>query len=252
MGNTTEERVLDNHDVDTTDNLRLQEVLRGYRVITIPPKHPMRKQLNKETLRIYDRSIMFIATIGDKAYKDKRDALLKDGASMTRDEVMHDLVKRKVWGPEKEDMIESIRKSIEIKSEDRDAAISRRKNCKENSKQYKELDDEVTKLMIEINDLLDDLYQLVNMQTLFFRDTIELNSQVEQRLGWLAGAVCYDEGDEPYDPDKRVWKSVSELHDSRFMRSSDLAWLMAEADSFWRVSEQETESFFDELPADQI
>lgn len=246
-----EERELNNESAQIDDNLRLEEVLRGYRVIDIPPKHPLRQRLGIEKLRIYDRTIMAISRMGDHAYAIERDRLLSEGGLYTESEMLGILKKRGVWDEDKEKMIETLRENITLKIEDREVLLTNRMNAKEGTAKYKKIDEEISQMNDDIEGFYSDLGELISLKTRFFRDTVEMQAQIKQRIGWLSGAICRDEGDDVYDPGKRIWKTLEELDSSHYMRHTDLTWLLAEAETFWNVAEQESESFFDESPVDQ-
>jgi len=222
------------------DNEKMDEVFKGYRVLYLGEDNFIRRKFGVDSIRIYDKNILKISKYGDNEFVRERNRLLRDGDYVTYKEQMEILKKRGLWSEDHENRIEILRKKADELIEEKDALISKIDNGDKNaSAAVENIKDEITKTHNE-------LLELLTFQINFFGDTIEMKAQTKQQMGWMVSAICRNEGDDKYDENKRLWKSVEELEED--MKKQDFVNILNECNSFWDLMEGKNESFFAESP----
>ena len=228
----------------TEDNKRLQEVLRNYRILYLDKDNFIRKLFNIESIRIYDKSLLKISKYGDNEFTRERNRLLRDGDFLTYKEQMDILKKRGIWSEENENRIDQLRHQADEFIEEKDALLTKLDNGDQSvKKRLNKIKDEIVKIHNE-------LLELLGFQVNFFRDTIEMRAQIKQQMGWMVSAVCRNDGEDKYNENKRLFKSVEDLEEH--LNESDFVSLLNECNSYWSLMEGKQESFFAESPEELI
>jgi len=246
-------------EIEIKDNAKLDEILRGYRVLYFDKENFIAKEFGISSIRIYDKSNLSISRYGDDLFTRTRNKLIKDPEMLTQKEQLKILADRGLWGEEQEkELTELRRKAQEIvdqKSEIESLIAELDEKDKNKEQKHKKYNDKLEKVAQEWIDVYSKYMEVVALNDNFFGDTIEAQAEIAQRKGWLVSSVCKhldDEGkpfDDTYNPDFRLWKSVEELE--KDIQDKHLVSLMTECMSYWQ-SKEEGESFFVESPEDLI
>jgi hypothetical protein len=231
--------------IDAEDNVRLLEMNRGYRVAPFGKDHFLARRHKINSIRIYDRSVLALSRYGDELLTRTRNRLMKDPDQLTYDEQLRILTERGLWSEEREREMVDVRNRAREIQEDRNKILSKIKTAT-----TKKEADKLKKKEEEIVDLFKDIYikyfELTNLNMVYFSDTIEVQAETAQRKGWIVSCVCLDKGEDAYNPDNRVWKSVEDLE--KDLTIENLQSLINECVMFWEFSGTGGESFFDESP----
>lgn len=244
-----ERKLRDKEKANTaTDNIFLEEVLRGFRILYLNENHFLKKLFNIDSIRIYDKSMLSVSKYGDMEFTRERGRLMDDPTYKTQEEQLALLKKRGIWSEDHDKKMNDLRIEVDELIRERNVLFERiEKAEKANKKKEKEkavMDSEA--LAVRMEKLHKELMEMTNTYTMFFRDTIELRSQMVQYMGWVVSAVCKDEGDEKYDPSKTLWKDIASLEMD--LKDNDFTLLLNECADFWNSSQPESESFFAESP----
>jgi len=233
------------HAIHTEDNLRLEESLRGYRVLYLSDKNFIKKLFNINSIRIYDKTFLNISRYGDEEFTKERNRLIRNGDYLTYAEQMKILKDRGVWSEDHEDEIAKLKEESENILEEKDRLFSKIANAEseDDAAGYRENAEELAK---EISKIHDRLLELLNVQVTYFRDTIEMRAQMRQQLGWIVSSVCRDDGQAKYDNSKTLWKSIEDIESD--LNQIDITQLLNECTDFWNALSRDSESFFGESP----
>ncbi|MHA1952329.1 MAG: hypothetical protein ACW96U_00065 [Candidatus Heimdallarchaeaceae archaeon] len=236
------------------DNVRLEEVVRGYRVLLFKEDHFLSRRFNIESIRIYDKSVLALSKYGDELFTRTRNRLMKDEEMLTYSEQMEILKGRNLWDDAKEAELLELREKARDIQEDRDKILSKISDPEE--KGTTGLRKEEKKLMDFYKELYIKYAEMTNMNLMYFQDTIEMQAQFAQQKGWICTCICFnvdDKGKElpdKYDPDKRLWKNIKELEND--LRDQNLEALIHECIMFWNFSGSGGDSFFAGSPEELI
>lgn len=228
------------------DNIKLQEMLRGYRISYFHTDHFLARQYNINSIRIYDKSVLALSRYGDEQLTLTRNRLMKNPDYLTYEEQMRILEERGLWDDEREKELLDLRNSAREMQKDRDKILTKlqESKSKEITAKYKKEEEKLIKLFQET---YIKYAELTNLNLQYFQDTVEMQAQTAQRKGWIVSAVCFDKEDE-YNLDNRIWKSVEDLE--KDLRIENLEALINECTIFWEFSGTESDSFFAESPGE--
>lgn len=215
-----------------SDNSRLSELLRGYRVLRFDDKNFLFRKFKVNSVRIYDRSIFSVARYGDELFTITKNKLLRDEKYLSYEENMNLLKKRGLWDENKDAQLRELKNKAFQILQDRDKEASSEKKKKKNENEF----------MSEFVKLYNDYYDLATQHTNYFKDTIEMSAQIEQSKGWMVSSICYDDGPDAYDSSKCLWKDVDQFDAD--MRNDLFASLVKECNDFWDFTGRGNESFF--------
>lgn len=245
--------VIETHEkeaVTAEDNAKLQEMLRGYRVVYFHTDHFLARRHKISSIRIYDKSVLALSRYGDEMLTRTRNRLMKDPDMLTYEEQMRILGERGLWDDEKEkDLLDLRNKSREMQ-EDRDKILSKLQSArtKETKEKYKKEEMGLVKLFQEV---YIKYAELTNLNLQYFQDTIEMQAQTAQRKGHTVSCVCADKKEDvQYNPDSRIWKSVEELE--KDLNIENLEAILNECVIFWEFSGKAGDSFFVASPEELI
>lgn len=223
------------------DNIRLDEIVRGYRVLYFNKDHFLARQFKIDSIRIYDKAILQISKYGDELFTRTKNRLSKDPDMLTYNEQMRILIERGLWDEQKEKELNELRKKSSEAAQNRSKKISQFQNSK-NKNDQKEIEN-----LTELYENLFERYsELAAIEYVFLMDTIEIQAQTEQRKGWLVSAITRNEGEDAYDPDKRLWKNVNDLE--KTLKRSNIISLIQECVNYWDLESLGGDSFFAESP----
>ncbi len=234
------------------DNLLLEEVLRGYRIVFLSEDNFIRKLFDIDSIRIYDKTLLNVGRYGDQMFTKERNRLLKDPEYLTHAEQKKILKERGIWSDEEERKMNDMRAEIDEMILERDVLFERIEKAEQKKdkaaektarKNLEELGKRMSKIHME-------LLELTDIYVTYFRDTIEMRAKLKQHMGWIVSAVCRNEGDDEYDETKRLWKDVESIE--KDLDDMKLSALLNECNSFWNVEKPEDQSFFVESPDEQI
>jgi hypothetical protein len=232
--------------VTAEDNIKLQEMLCGYRVVYFNEDHFLAHRHKISSIRIYDKSVLALSRYGDEMLTRTRNRLMKDPDMLTYEEQMRLLEERGLWDDEKEKDLLDLRNKAREMQEDRDKILSKLQSArtKETKEKYKKEEMGLVKLFQEV---YIKYAELTNLNLQYFQDTIEIQSQTAQRKGHTVSCVCFNkEEDKEYNPDSRIWKSVEVLE--KDLKIENLESLINECTLFWEFNGTEGNSFFAESP----
>jgi hypothetical protein len=241
--------VVETHEkeaVTAEDNAKLEEMLRGYRVVYFNEDHFLARRHKISSIRIYDKSVLALSRYGDEMLTRTRNRLMKDPDMLTYEEQMRYLEERGLWDDEKEKDLFDLRNKAREMQEDRDKILSKLQSArtKETKEKYKKEEMDLVKLFQEVYIKYAELTQL-NLQ--YFQDTIEMQAQTAQRKGHTVSCVCADKKEDvEYNPDSRIWKSVEALE--KDLSIENLEAILNECVMFWEFSGKVGDSFFAESP----
>jgi len=241
--------VVESHEkeaVTAEDNIKLQEMLRGYRVVYFNKDHFLARRHKIKSIRIYDRSVLVLSRYGDEMLTRTRNRLMKDSDMLTYEEQMRYLEERGLWDDEKEKDLLDLRNKAREMQEDREKLLSKLQSAKtkETKEKYKKEEMELVKLF---QDVYIKYAELTNLNLQYFQDTIEMQAQTAQRKGHIVSCVCVDkEEDKQYNPDSRIWDSVETLE--KDLNKENLEAILNECTMFWEFSGKVGDSFFAESP----
>lgn len=231
--------------IATEDNVRLDEVLRGYRVLYLSEKNFIKRTYGIDSIRIYDKSLIRISKYGDEAFTRERNRLIRDGGYLTYKEQMKELKNRGIWSEKEERQLMDMRAEAREVQEDYEKLLGKIADA-DGEKVSKQLEKESKEMHERMAKLHTDLMNLAATQINYFRDTIEMKAQFQQQLGWVVSSVCKNEGEDKYDPEKRIWNSIEALEDE--LNDNDLSSIISECVTYWDMAGMEAESFFAESP----
>lgn len=232
-----------NEEVRIKDTEKIDDIVRKYTIIDLPPNH----FLGLDKIRIYDNSIYYIRTAGDKAFSSTKWELLREGTVPTMEQARAIYAESGDWTEEHEKRFEEIRQRADKLNEKRDYIIAKRDSApdKDKKKFQKQLDD-FDKNPGNIKVFTEWMDMLVLYSSLFM-DTIEWQARERRQIVWLVYSICKDEGDDEYSEDKRVWKSLEEFE--KIMTQEDIKFLLQKAQEFWEVRKGTGEiPFFGDTP----
>lgn len=241
--------VVETHEkeaVAAEDNIKLQEMLRGYRVVYFKEDHFLARRHNIKSIRIYDKSVLALSRYGDEMLTRTRNRLMKDPEMLTYEEQMRILEERGLWDDEREKELLDLRNKAREMQEDREKILSKlqESKTKETTAKYKKEEEKLVKLF---QDVYIKYAELTNINLQYFQDTIEMQSQTAQRKGWTVSSVCFNkEEDVEYNPDSKIWGSVGELE--KDLNIENLEAILNECTMFWEFSGTGGDSFFAESP----
>jgi hypothetical protein len=230
--------------VEIEDNLRLLELTRGYRILMFKEDHFLARLFKIDSIRIYDKSILALSRYGDEMFTRTRNRLMKDGEFLTYQEQMGYLKERGLWSEEREKELMDLRKRASEITEKRSEKMSDLDNA-DSEKVTEKLRKEIEEIGQYWVDVYKQYSELVNINYLYFSDTIEMQAETAQRKAWIVSCVTKNEGDDKYDPNKRLWKDIEELDSN--MRKEDMTSLIQECVLYWDIN-YGGESFFAESP----
>ena len=244
-------------EIEVKDNAKLEEVLRGYRILYFDEKHFLAKEFKINSIRIYDKSILSISRYGDELFTRTKNKLQKDPNMLTHKEQLDILTQRGLWSKEREEELSDLRKRagdiLGEKGEVESLMAELDGAKKKSSEKSKKLQERLQKIGNEWIEVYSQYMEVVALNDNYFSDTIESQAEVAQRKGWMVSAVCkHLNGDEKplldeYNSENCLWKTVEdfEVH----MRENNLIAIMSECMNYWEARD-EGESFFVESPED--
>jgi len=234
-------------EIEVKDNAKLEEVLRGYRILYF--------EIN--SIRIYDKSVLSISRYGDELFTRTKNKLQKDPDMLTHKEQLDILTERGLWSKEREEELTNLRKRagdiINEKGEIESIISELGEEKKKDSVKSKKLQEKLEKVGNEWIDVYSQYMEVVALNDNYFSDTIESQAEIAQRKGWLVSTVCKNLNDDnkplpdEYNSEKCLWETVDQLE--VHMRDNNLIAIMSECMSYWEAR-TEGESFFVESPED--
>lgn len=244
-------------EIEVKDNAKLEEVLRGYRILYFDEKHFLAKQFKINSIRIYDKSVLSISRYGDEMFTRTKNKLQKDSNMLTQQEQLRILTERGLWSTEREEELVALRQQaqniIEEKSDVESLISELSGEKKKDSDKSKKLQVRLEKIGKEWIDVYSKYMEVVALNDTYFRDTIESQAETSQRKGWIVSCVCkHLNGDdkplpEGYDSETCLWKNIEDFE--KYMKGDGLVSMMTECMDYWE-SRDEGESFFVESPED--
>jgi len=241
----------DSEKADTAkDDIMLQEVLRGYRIAYLNDDHFIKRLFNIDSIRIYDKTILAIANYGNNEFVKARGRLLRDPDYITKEEQLKILEDRGIWSKQHDSKMSDLSLEVDELINERNILFEKIEKAEKAKKKkvVADLTNEVDALAVRMKALHEELINMTETYTMFFKDTIELKAQMKQYMGWIASAVCRNEGDDTYDDSKRLWRTVEDIE--KDLSDNNFTLLLSEAADFWNSDSSEAESFFAESPAD--
>jgi len=233
--------------IQAEDNIRMDELLRGYRVLYLNKEHFLTKLFQISSIRIYDKSLLRVSKYGDQEFTRERNRSIRDGDYLTYKEQMKALKDRDVWSEEHEARLYELKDEADELIKKKDKLFSKIKATKDTALIGK-LNKEVNKLGDDSVETHNNLLDMLAIQINYFKDTIEMRAQMRQQMGWIVSAVCENDGDDKYNSDKTLWKNVEDLED--VLKDADLSVLLSECTDYWNVASVDSQSFFGESPED--
>jgi hypothetical protein len=227
--------------VEAEDNVKLDEISRGYRVLLFNNDHFLARLFKINSIRIYDKSVMSISRYGDELYTRTRNRLMKDPDVLTYDEQLRYLSQRGLWSDDHEERLGNLRLRVAEINEDKDTLMSKisASSSKNTSKKAKDALDKSVKVY---TDLFQEYSDLLTINLTYFKDTLEVQSDIMQLKGWIVSTVVKNEGGDEYNPENRLWRDVDHLNSH--MKENDFIALKDECISFWSFGNDGGESFF--------
>lgn len=242
--------VVETHEkeaVTAEDNIKLQEMLRGYRVVYFNEDHFLTRRHKINSIRIYDKSVLALSRYGDEMLTRTRNRLMKDPDMLTYEEQMTILEERGLWDDEREKELLDLRNRAREMQEDRSKILSKLQESKSKAdkSKYKKEEEKLVKLFQEV---YIKYAQLTNLNLQYFQDTIEMQAQTAQRKGHTVSSVCFnrEEDGEEYNLENRIWSTVEDLE--KDLNIENLESLVNECTMFWEFSGTGGDSFFAESP----
>lgn len=231
-----------------SDNEKLQETLRGYRVLFFNPTHFLHRLFNVDSIRVYDKSILALSRYGDDLYTKTKNRMIKDREYLTYSEQLKLLKERGIWDEQKEADLQTMREKARKILDDRNEVINRMAAV-ENTEEAEKLKKESMDMMQTWVDLYSSFSEIATLNYIYFKDTIEMQAEIAQRKGWLVTCLTHNEGDDKYDKSKRLWKDIDDL--DLVLRRETMEALLSECISYWESYARE-ESFFAGSPEELI
>ena len=240
--------VVDGHvkeAVTAEDNIKLQEMLRGYRISYFNKDHFLARRYKISSICIYDKSVLALSRYGDEQLTQTRNHLMKNPDMLTYEEQMRILEERGLWDDEREKELFDLRNKAREMQEDRNKILSKlqESKSKETIAKYKKEEEKLVKIFQET---YIKYFELTNLNLQYFQDTIEMQAQTAQRKGWIVSCVCFNKNDGEYNPDNRIWENVEALE--KDLKIENLESLINECTMFWEFSGTGSDSFFAESP----
>ena len=243
-------------EIEVKDNAKLEEVLRGYRILYFDEENFLAKKFKINSIRIYDKSVLSISRYGDDLFTRTKNRLQKDPNMLTQQEQLKILTERGLWSKEREEELAALRQKaqqiIEEKGE-AESLIAELSGNKKDVEKSKKLHNKLEKIGREWIDVYGKYMEVVALNDNYFSDTIESQAEIAQRKGWIVSTVCkHVNGDgkplpEEYNQEDCLWKNVEDF--DKYMRGDGLISMMTECMDYWE-SRNEGESFFVESPED--
>lgn len=235
--------------VTAEDNLKLNEILRGYRTVYFNEEHFLALRYKINSIRIYDKSVLALSRYGDEMLTRTRNHLMKDPDMLTYEEQMRFLGERGLWSEDRERELLDLREKAREIQENRSKILSKiqKSKTKKDTDKYKKEEEEVLKIFQEV---YIEYAELTNLNLVYFQDTIEMQAQTAQRKGWISTTVCFDKGEDKYNEDNRIWNNVDDLE--KDLNFENLQAIIDESTMFWEFSGRGGESFFAESPGELI
>ncbi len=244
-------------EIEVLDNAKLEEVLRGYRILYFDEKHFLAKQFKINSIRIYDKSVLSISRYGDELFTRTKNKLQKDPEMLTHKEQLDILTERGLWSKDREEELANLRQRagdiLDEKGEVESLIAEMTGDKKKDAAKSKKLQNKLESVGKDWVEVYSQYMQVVALNDNYFRDTIESQAEIAQNKGWLVSSICKNlNGDDKPLPDEYsvencLWKTVAEFDVN--MRDDGLVSIMSEAMNYWE-SRAEGESFFVESPED--
>jgi hypothetical protein len=237
-------------EVRIKDDQKFEEIRKSYTVVSLPEDHFLRERFKIDSIRIYDRSLLFIQQKGDDSFIRKKHVLLKEGEIMPLAKAKKVYAENGIWTTDDEAQKEDFKIKINKITEKRDYLIGKRDDADsddEREKFQKELD----KFDESNQQIENDFREIIMREFSTFSDTIEMQADEERTKTFLLYAVCKDEGDDDYSESKRLWKTREEFNNT--MTVEGLGYLIIEARSYWEIRKGVGEiPFFGGTPAEEM
>lgn len=232
-------------DIQVKEDEMFEDIAQSYIIYNIPEKSALIKKLKTDKLRVYDKDIFYITRLGDQLYFEEKTRLLDEGKLKTNMEMGKLLQERGLWTDEDEKRIDELRKHIQEYFKERDYLISNYLGMKE---KYREKEkEEIQKFDVAVIAAFDELTGKLAEKTSLFGGTVESTALEKQAIGFLIGAVCFDKGEEEYNPENRVWKDINDF-ENNYLKRIDLESLLAFATQYWNIKSSGEIPFFGESP----
>ncbi len=237
--------------VTALDNARLEETLRGYRVLYFNQDHFLARLFKIDSIRIYDKSILSISSYGDRMFTKTKNILMKNMDILTYQEQMEILESRGLWNDEREKELDELKNRARELSEDKDKKMSKVQSSRSKKKQ-KEESEEAEKMVELYREIFEKFTELAGINYFYFKDTIEMQCEQAQRKGWIVSAVCRNVDDDGkdlpcrHDTENQVWADTQSLESD--MKDKDLTSLISECINYWDFQSGGGDSFFAESP----
>lgn len=238
-------------EITALDNARIEEIVRGYRILFLSEKHFLRKFLKSDSIRIYDKSFISVSRYGDRLFTSTKNNLLtdKENIYLTYKEQFNILESRGVWGSSQEQRMVDLRDKVSDLIKEKDEVFSYM-SAGDDTVDIQKLGERAESLAKQINDTHAELIELINTQYVFFSDSVEIQASQMQKLGYVVSAVTENSGDDVYDNSKCLFKTVPDMENK--LRSLEITELMTECYRYWNLSSVDSESFFAESPEELI
>jgi len=227
------------------ENEVLDKTHRIYMVYELPQKSFLRQKYGIDRIRIYDKDIMPILRYGNMIFAKEKGRLIREGEAITVYEQRKIAEENGWWTDEDEKELEQLSEIVQERLRALEYAVAEHQEADENDRP--KLGEEVDKRNEELTEAMDKYYRKLTIKTNIFGHTVEFIALERQKLAFLAAAVCYDEGDDRYDPEKRIWKTVEDLENGDF-RLEDLSDLIFTAESYWNSGGNLENPFFGGSP----
>jgi len=213
------------------DEQRAIEIARLYTVVEdIPEGHALRK-MGGGAVRIYDSSLYFISEQGNKAFTRTKFNLIKEGVPTF--EAARALYRASGdWSEEHERREQELAEKSEELLKQRDYIIARREEADSEGKRKKQ-EKELEEFNARHGEFFDAYTNHLAYKWALFSDTVEWQAREAKQVALLAHAICRHEGEDRYDPGKRVWKDIDDF--KRALREDDIRFLLLKAQAFWYI-----------------
>jgi len=230
------------------ENEVLEQTHRLFKIYELPKDSFLRSKYGIDRVRIYDKDLMPILRYGNMVFAKEKSRLIREGEAMTVYEQQKIAEENGWWTDDDDKELEELMEIARERLRELEYAIADHQEADE--KDRSKLGDVVDEKYQEFAEAMNKYYKKLAIKTSIFGHTVEFMAIEKQKLALLVAAVCYDEGDEKYDPEKRIWKTLDELENGDFLLG-DLSDLIFAAESFWNAGGGLENPFFGGSPEDR-
>ena len=177
--------------IEVEDNLRLDEIARGYKVLVFGKDHFLARRFKIDSIRIYDKSVLSVSRYGDEMFTRTRNRLIRDEDVLTYVEQMRYLESRGLWDESKEAELVDLRTKVIELNQDKDDYLST-VVASQNDKLSKKAKERLDKTIKKYQEIFEKYSGLVAINYEFFRDTLEMQAEIAQMKGWIVSTVAFN------------------------------------------------------------